>query len=541
MVSKKDSTPRNSNLVHPPQSCSAIARAEPRTIGIQARWWICILTLLIVCQSEPLSAELAPATKRPNFLLIYTDDQSHRTVGCYEESPSWVKTPNLDRLAREGVRFRHAYAGPWCVPSRLMFLTGRHLHGVYNYPDTFPFWMESLRDAGYHTACIGKYHQYWHPPTDGVGRFWDHTALWKKNGPYYLRQNLAFDGGEPQPYHGYSTDNYTLFAEEYIRRDHDRPWFLWLCYDAVHSPYLAAGRHGDRYRNHETVEIPADIYPPRIGKPGYLRNMRWYWKPGTGPYAGVPVRTHEEFGREISEKWRGFHPESLPEMVRMYHRAVLAIDDGVGRIMGVLKETGQLDNTLVVFTSDQGFAFGQHGFETKIAPYDANMRVPLMVRMPGRVAQGTVCEHPVCQLDLVATFCALADAKPPFELHGHDLSPILKHPQGDWPHPVLLEHFAQRFGRATDRGLTGDDSLYGVPWWLLLRQGRYKYIRNLVENEIEELYDLEQDPQELHNLAVDPIYRRQLADFRNRLVKELERTKAGLVKKLPEPKITNGT
>jgi arylsulfatase A-like enzyme len=171
-----------------------------------------------------------------------------------------------------------------------------------------------------------------------------------------------------------------------------------------------------------------------------------------------------------------------------------------------------------------------------VAPYDANLRAPFIVRLPGRAAAGKVCRHPVAMLDLIPTIFALAGTPPPWSLHGHDLSPILKDPDAPWPHPVMLEFFGHRFGEETDRALTGNDGLGGVPWWLSLRQGKYKYIRTLVENEIEELYDLEADPEELTNLALVPKDRATLEDLRARLEAELKRTNAGLLKNLPPPR-----
>jgi len=464
----------------------------------------------------------------PNILFIFTDDQSHRSVGCYEDAHPWVSTPNIDRLAAEGVRFRDAYVGTWCLPSRAMMLTGLHPHGIRGIevernptstydPAVFRFWPEELRKAGYHTAMIGKWHL---SPDAGHGRAWDHSVVWnhavpKQAGGYYRHQKLNFDGGPYQAVGGYSTDNYTRYAVDYLRRDHQKPWFLWLCYDAVHTPYTAADRHEDCYRADEPVPTPKDIYPPRPTKPRYMHQYG-VWKPGE---KGLPER-------------RG---KTLPEAVRQYNRAARALDEGVGKLLDTLEETGQLDNTLVVYTSDQGFAWGQHGFEWKVAPYDANLRAPFIVRMPGHVARGKVCRRPVCALDLVPTFFALAGVEPPWKMHGHDLRPLLENPEADWPYPVLMEQLGWAFGPETDGALTGKKAL-AVPWYVFLRQGRYKYIRTLVEDEIEELYDLEADPEELENLARDPAFRQVLADFRTRLSAELRRTGARFADRLPEPR-----
>ena len=407
-----------------------------------------------------------------------------------------------------------------------MFLTGlqphairglqfrQNPHSTYD-PAICRFWPAALRKAGYCTAQIGK----WHLSTDaGHGRDWDHSVVWfqsytKAAGGYYRNQKLSFDGGPLKPVDGYSTDNYTRYALDFIRRPHDKPWLLWLCYDAVHSPYLSAERHNSHYRNEEAVPTPADIFPPRPTKPTYMHRYG-VWSPGPD---GVPVK-----GKR-----------TLPEAVRQYNRAVLGIDEGVGQLRQALEQTGQLSNTSIVFTSDQGFAWGQHGFEWKVAPYDANLRAPFIARLPGRVAEGKVCQHPVAMLDLVPTIFRLAGTPPPWPMHGHDLSIILKKPDAPWPHPVMLEFFGHRFAEETDCGLTGNNGLGGVPWWLSLREGHHKYIRTLVENEIEELYDLESDPEELTNLALKPEYRGILEDFRAKLLAELKRTNAGLVKNLP--------
>lgn len=484
--------------------------------------WLGIVGLLYCA-----SAAGAPVKDtRPNILLIFTDDQSYRTVSCYDGAPSWVETPNVDRLAREGVRFLSGYAGTWCLPSRAMFLTGLHPHairglsasaGKYN-PDLFRFWPSALRTHGYTTAMMGK----WHLSADtGHGRAWDHSVVWNHavdgTGGYYENQMLTIDGGPYQRQEGYSTDYFTDYAEKFLRRDHTQPWFLWMCYPAAHGPSTAAKRHEGRYRNGEPVTVPLDIYPPRPDKPAHMQNFTM-WKPGPD---GQPM--HEN--------------RTLADSVRQYQRAVLGLDDAVGRLRKTLEETGQLENTFIVYTSDQGFAWGQHGFARKRAPYDDNLRAPFIVRMPGRVAEGKVCNHPVCTLDLVPTFLALAQTPTPWPLHGHDLTPILKDPSAQWPHAVMMEHFNRTFGEGTDRANTRDDYNDAVPWYIFLRQGRHKYIRNLVDNEIEELYDLENDTAELRNLAVDAHHQDVLSDYRQRLIKELERTKAGLIGNMPAPRV----
>ena len=476
---------------------------------------------------------------RPNILFIYTDDQSHRTVGCYPEAYDWVRTPNIDRLADQGIRFAHAYIGTWCMPSRATMLTGLHPYGVQSmrmegkYPgSTYDakacrFWPKVFRDNGYYTAHIGK----WHTGTDtGYGRDWDHQIVWNRpahpdySTHYYDDQLITKNGGETKLVKGYSTDNYTRWAVEFLRRrsrEREKPWYLWLCYGAVHGPFTPAERHLSQYP-HARVAPPADIYPPRPGKPTYSRTIEQWIKGDDG-------QPRIKSGRNRPGK-------TLTEAVRQYHQAVLALDEGVKRLMTTLEETGQRKNTLVVYTSDQGFAWGQHGFRVKLAPYDATIRAPLIVTMPGTLPEGKVCASPVGGADLVPTFFRFAGIELPWTMHGHDLTPLLREPESRWPHPVLMTLTGASYGSDTDRVPAGGPQLFrgpGIPWWVSLRQGRYKYIRTLVEGEIEELYDLESDPEELTNLALDTRHASRLEKLRGATVGELRRTGAKMAEHLP--------
>jgi arylsulfatase A-like enzyme len=482
--------------------------------------WICF----VIFGWAPRVVALAPTRPQrvgqPNILVITTDDQSWRTLGCYsaEGAWPWVRTPAIDRLAAEGVRFTQDYGGSWCVPSRASFLTGRQPHGVEGLrcssfvdecydPTVCRFWPAELRKAGYTTAFVGK----WHLGEDtGHGRDWDHSVVWNtkdQKGDLHNDQILSIDAEAKRVVPGHSTDVYTRHADEFIRREHDRPWFLWLCYLAPHYPLAVAPRHRERYAGAE-VPIPADVFGPRPGKPAYQQTFS-HWKRGED---GMPT----------------FYGHTLPEAVRGYNRLVCAVDEGVAQVRQALEATGQLDETLIVFTSDQGFAWGEHGYAQKIGPYEACMRMPLIVRGPGVGSRGTVCRQPVAVVDLAVTVLAGAGLEPPWAMHGHDLTPLLRDPSAPWPHPVLLEHFRWEFGRDTDRAQTNDALNHGVPWWLSLRYGRYKYIRTLDKDEGEELYDVEGDVREERNLALGPSNRELLEEYRGRLHAELNRTEAGI-------------
>ena len=257
-------------------------------------WIACIVVSAVIGRS-------GTAADRPNILFIYTDDHSHRTISCYPESYEWVRTPNIDALAETGVRFQSAYIGTWCMPSRATLLTGHLPYGVESMrmvgeypgseydPEQCPFWPSVFRREGYVTAQVGK----WHTGTDtGYGRDWDYQKVWNRPrypenaGHYFYDQLIETNGGKAEMVGGYTTDNYTDWAEEFMRgngRDQkEKPWYLWVCYGAVHGPFTPADRHLAEYPEFD-LPIPADIYPPRAGKPTYSRDMQmWVPDPDTG-------------------------------------------------------------------------------------------------------------------------------------------------------------------------------------------------------------------------------------------------------------------
>lgn len=478
----------------------------------------------------------AEAKKRPNILFIYADDQSTKTVGCYPGSWPWVKTPNIDALAKNGIRFQAAYLGSWCMPSRATLLTGRHPHGIESMsmegkypgstydPKQCPFVPAEMRKQGYHTAHIGK----WHTGTDsGWGRDWDHQIVWNRPlhpenaGAYYETQIMSVDGKE-QTIEGYPADNYTQWSLDYIRgknRDGSKPWYLWLCYGSVHGPSKPAKRHLGTYQDAE-VPVPADIFPPREGKPGYLNQMQaWAKGPDGHPVAG-----------KGGEGAGGKKAKRFDDWVRQVNECVPAIDEGVGLLVAALKETGQYDNTLIVYTADQGFAMGEHGFRSKLAPYDANYRSPFIVSMPSRYPTSQVCAQSINAPDVMATFLAMTGVQVPWTLHGRDLTPLFENPAGPWEHACYYEHMGNEYGaKVSQTIITGarQANHQGVPLYAALVQDHFKLVHYLDGRSGEELYDLNNDPDELRNLIGDTTHAERLARLRDALKAELKRTEAG--------------
>ncbi len=500
-----------------------------------------------------LSSTLFSAAERPNILFIYTDDQSTRTVSSYPDAYPWTNTPNIDRLAKEGILFTQAYIGTWCMTSRASMLTGHQQHGIESMrmegqypgakydPEQCPFWPRVFREQGYYTAQIGK----WHTGDDtGYGRDWDYQVVWNRpkyqdNAPnYYYDQLTEFNGQDAIMVKGYTPDNYTDWAVDFINgknRDASKPWYLWLCYGAVHGPFTPADRHLDDYPDVPRPQI-ADIYPPRPGKPKYV-DEKEHWEAGPhGEAVEKKIRDGKDLVGMVDLPGR-----TLRDWIRQYHQGVLAIDEGVGRLLEALEETGQAENTLVVYTSDQGFAWGQHGWKGKVAPYHATIAAPLIFRLPAEMAEanksrGTVIKNPVSGVDIPVTFFSMAGLDLPWSMHGHDLTPLLKDPAAEWEHPAFLVHTADIFGSETNTiPPKGDPRLMrGSPWYAMLAEGRYKYVRNFIEGETEELYDFISDPDELVNLAWDRNYSETLASYRAAAIEELRRTEAGFVDGMPK-------
>lgn len=482
-----------------------------------------------------LVAVLSSGAERPNILYIFTDDQSDRTVSSYERAAPWVSTPNIDRLASKGVRFKHAYNGTWCMPARATFLTGKHQYGVESMrmegpypgsvydPEKTPFWMSSFKRVGYTTAHIGK----WHTGVDtGYGRDWDYQIVWNRpklpenSGNYYHDQYISFNGGAETLVKGYTTDNYTNWAVEYLEgkgRDAEKPWLLWLCYPGTHGPFTPAERHLDSVPANIQIPLPADFEGERPGKPYYVEK-RQAWKKGADGkyYTNRPPRGGE------------FYASS-----RQYQETAMSLDDAVGTLVETLERTGQLDNTLIIFTSDQGFAWGQHGFQHKIAPYDANISCPLIVSFKGKIPEGEVCEQPVGGHDLVPTIFNYAGVKMPWKMHGRDLRRFLENPRKTDNRGLLIAYTARIYGSDTSVIAPYDPSGDRIPWWVSYRQANYKYIMNLIEGETDELYDLETDSEELDNLALQPKFRKTVQQLRRKAIAELKRTDCPFVEGIP--------
>ncbi len=419
--------------------------------------------------AAPAAARSAP---RPNILFILIDDMRWDSFGA--AGHPFLQTPHLDRLAREGARFTNAFVTtPLCSPSRASFLTGQYVqtHGVVgNTPagapishklETFP---KLLRAAGYRTGYFGKWHMGNDPsPRPGFDRWVSFRGQGVYNNPV-----LNIDGKDA-PHPGYITDILTGHAAEFIEKSGAGPWCACLAHKAIHGPFTPAERHKNLYAT-EPIPIAPSATDDLKDKPALN-----FVKPGAGS------------------------PDAL---IRNQLRCIAAIDEGVGRLLATLEKTGQLDNTLVVFTSDNGYFWREHSLGDKRWAFDESIRIPLLFRHPKLVKPGAKIPALVANIDIAPTFLDLAGAPIPAAVQGKSLLPVLRNPRARVRRELFCEYFRE-------------EAYPRTPSWRAIRTERYKYVHYPDLNGADEFYDLKQDPGERRNRISDP----KAKSFQARLAK----------------------
>ena len=432
---------------------------------------------------------------RPNILFVYTDDQSYDALSVVQREQGklgrfpWLKTPNLDQMAADGVRFRNAFVvNSICSPSRAVNLTGRynHLNGIASNFRPFPTDSVTqatlLRDAGYKTAYVGKWHMGGQRERPGF----DHHATYVAHGRY---QDAPFivDGRKTES-HGWVDDVATDYAIDFIhgQRGKTQPWLLMLGYKTPHQPWEPPARASDLYEGEKSGRPPNWASPP--------------------PYFERDPRPSDGLGRS----WNNLN----------YFRCVTAMDDSFGKLMAALEHSGQVDGTVVIFTSDNGMYLGAHATGDKRSAYEESMRVPFMVRDPRLPAstRGRVVDEMVLNLDLAPSVLEMAGVAVPPEMQGRSWRGLLEGTVADWRQSWFYEYFteAQRQTR--------------VPDITAVRTNEAKLIKYVGFPEWTELFDLTRDPHEMNNLYHDPV----AADLRDRLLAEHDRLTETLGFRVPD-------
>jgi arylsulfatase A-like enzyme len=459
--------------------------------------------------------------KKPNIIFIMTDDHASHALSCYGSKIN--KTPNLDRIAQGGMRFDNAFCtNSICAPCRAVILTGKysHLNSVRDNrqkfdgsQQTFP---KLLQQAGYETAMIGK----WHLKTDPTG--FDYWNVLPGQGAYY--NPAMIEMGQRKKYTGYVTDIITDHALKWLKqRPGDKPFCLMYQHKAPHRRWEPGPDHLTMYDD-TTIPEPDTLFDDYQGRGRAAREQDMSIAKTMTPndLKFTPVRNHNA---EQKAKWdaaygprnEAFKNANLQgkDLIRWkyqrylkdYLRCVASVDDNVGRLLDYLDEAGLTKDTVVVYTSDQGFYLGDHGWFDKRFMYEESLRMPLLVRYPREVQPGKVSEEIALNLDFAETFLDYAGVAVPDDMQGRSLRPVLSgRTPGDWRESMYYHYYEYPAVHSVKRH-------YGV------RTKRYKLIHFYNDIDEWELYDLQNDPQELHSVYDDPKY----ADVAKELTAELKR------------------
>ena len=424
---------------------------------------------------------------RPNFVFIVTDDQRWDALGCMGHP--FLKTPDLDRLRSEGALFANTFVTTsLCAPSRASFLTGMyaHAHGVtWNEigardPDfsATPNFAMLLQKAGYKTGFVGKWHM---AETNKPRPGFDYWFSFKGQGVYV--DPVMNENGAERKIPGYITEILNDAALAFIdKQPKEQPYMLCLWHKAVHDPRTVREKDRGLYAG-EKLRKPPGWDDDLAGKPKWQR---------------LNVLSKARVGQPMD-----VDPDKVPDSIppkpfggrsedRMnYLRLLTAVDDGVGAILEKLMQRGELDNTLIVFSSDNGYFFGEHQLGDKRLAYEESMRVPLLMRYPKRIKPGTTIDKMALNIDLAPTFLDLAGAHVPPTMQGRSLRPLMEGPPAadGWRTSFLYEYWLDL--KAT------------IPDMVGVRTDDWKLVRYPGTNDLDEMYDLKNDPHEMKNLAAD--------------------------------------
>lgn len=450
-------------------------------------------------------APILATANRPNIVWIFSDDHSYQTIGAYGGRLQGLNpTPNIDRLAREGMRFDRCYVGnSICAPSRATLLTGKHSHRNGKYDNVVPFdhnqpqFQKILQANGYQTVMIGKIH------LDGKMQGFDYWDVLPGQGSYDNPAFISADGKSQSQ--GYVTDIITDKALDWLKnkRDPAKPFMLMVHHKAPHRPWIPAERDMARYED-LVIPEPANLFDDYATRTtaahqqamSIARSMSMAGDLKVTPKArpqfakrNQDARLSELAGAELL-RWK------YQTYMKDYLRCIWTVDENVGRLLRTLEEVGLEKNTVVMYSSDQGFYMGEHGWFDKRFMYEESYRTPLIARWPGWIKPGTVNTELTQNIDFAETFLELAGAAIPADMQGRSLVPLMtgKTPS-DWRSSLYYHYYEY-------------PCMHHVRRHEGVSEARYKLIRfygsDLPNGEEWELYDLQSDPAEMNNLYQHP-------------------------------------
>ena len=434
---------------------------------------------------NPSFAQSVSATngeKQPDVVFILLDDLRWDALSCMGHP--YVKTPHIDALRERGALMENAFVTTSiCCPSRATFVTGTYAnqHGVidnetseYN-PEVTPPLTKELQASGYTTAWIGK----WHMGDHAMPRpYFDYWLSFKGQGVYHdPKFNI---NGEEISFNGYTTDLLTDKTIEFIdQHSLDKPYFVALSHKAVHEPFKPAPRHKDAFGAGRSLPQPLSWVDDFKNKPEWMRRQqirdyRWEW------------RTRELEVDQVPESIAIKPWQRNTKYVKQL-RCVSAVDDGIGRLIAALKKRGTLDNTLIVFTSDNGYFHMEHRRWDKRLAYEESLRIPMIIVYPNKIEPATSVAGLVTNLDFAPTVLDYASVAVPEIMQGLSMRPLLEQKNTQWRMSIFYEYWM--------------DLVHSIPTMVAARTDRYKLIRYPDINDRDELYDLHNDPHEINNLA----------------------------------------
>lgn len=455
---------------------------------------LCLVGLFKQVRAE--GAKTPPV--KPDVLFVLLDDLRWDALG-YMDHP-YVKTPNIDRLRSQGAMMSNAFVTTSiCCPSRATFLTGTlaNRHGVidnesseYN-PDVTPPLTKYLQEAGYRTAMIGK----WHMGNSGAPRpYFDYWLSFKGQGVYH--DPLFNINGQKVEHKGYTTDLLTDYAIDFIKQQpKDQPYFVMLSHKAVHEPFMPAPRHKQAFGAKAKLAEPPSYAEDFADKPDWqkrqaAREARWHYRTRENEEEKLPAAVP-------AEPWKNYN-KYVDQL-----RCLAAVDDGIGKILELLRERGTLDKTIIVFTSDNGYFHMEHRRWDKRLAYEESLRIPMLVVYPGHIKPGSTVTQLVTNADFAPTILTYAGLPVPAQMQGASMKPLFEQPNPRWRNAVFYEYWK--------------DLTHAIPTMTALRTERYKLITYPEIKDLDELFDLENDPHEMNNLAVDPAHAGLHATMKDRL------------------------
>jgi N-acetylglucosamine-6-sulfatase len=465
---------------------------------------ICLISMM--CSASLTTAHAAETSEeRPDVVFILLDDLRWDALSFLDHP--YVETPHIDKLRAQGAWMENTFVTTSiCCPSRATFLTGTYAsrHGVIDnetseyVPEITPPVSKYLQEIGYQTAMIGK----WHMGFSGKPRpYFDEWLSFDGQGKYFDPEFIYTDGTR-ENVKGYTTDILTDRAIDFIERQpRERPYFLMLSHKAVHEPFRPAPRHKNAFGARTMDPEPVSWEDTFEGKPEWqrrqrVRDVRW------------DLRT-----REVEE-------ERLPDSIALEPwknkkkyvdqlRCLAAVDDGVGRIMETLRGRGTLDNTLIVFTSDNGYFHMEHRRWDKRLAYEESLRIPMIVVYPNKIKAGSTISQMVSNVDFAPTVLTYAGLEVPSQMQGRSMRPLFDGTATDWRDTVFYEYWT--------------DLVHAIPSMIAVRGERFKLIQYPGIDDIDELYDLENDPHEMQNLALNPEHAQVHEKMEKLLQQEAER------------------